>query len=250
MPKMYSELAAWWPLLSPPAEYSDEAAFFLQVLEDAGLPPAPTLLELGAGGGSNALYLKARFAQVTLTDLSPQMLAVSRALNPECEHQAGDMRTLRLARTFDVVFIHDAIDYMTTEADLRQALETAFLHCAPDGLALLVPDYVQETFEPSTDHGGSDGDGRALRYLEWIYDPDESDTTYTAEYVYLLREDPHPAQSVQDQHRCGLFPRATWLRLLREIGFQPTITRDPDGRDLFIARRPTGTGPGASEPTV
>ena len=35
------------------------------------------------------------------------------------------LRTLRLGRAFDVVFIHDAIDYMTTHHDLRLALETA-----------------------------------------------------------------------------------------------------------------------------
>ena len=47
------------------------------------------------------------------------MLALSATLNPECEHLEGDMRTLRLGRTFDVVFIHDAISYLTTEDDLR-----------------------------------------------------------------------------------------------------------------------------------
>src|SRR5437868_4744591 len=152
-PKMYTEIATWWHLLSIPEDYADEFEFFQQVLASANLPPAPTLLELGCGGGNNASHMKALFAQVTLTDLSPQMLAMSRTLNPDCEHLVGDMRTLRLGRTFDVVFIHDAIDYMTTLDDLRLALETAFLHCAAGGLTLLVPDHVRETFQPSTDHG-------------------------------------------------------------------------------------------------
>ena len=108
--KLYTELAPWWPLLSPPDDYRDEAAFFHQVLVAAGLPASPTLLELGCGGGSNAVHLKAHFAKVTLTDLSPRMLALSRTLNPDCEHLVGDMRTLRLGRVFDVIFIHDAID--------------------------------------------------------------------------------------------------------------------------------------------
>lgn len=240
MLKMYSDLAAWWPLLSPLDEYREEADFFQPLLRATGLPAQPTLLELGCGGGHNALYLKTDFAQVTLTDLSPQMLAVSRALNPDCEHHVGDMRTLRLGRTFDVVFIHDAIDYMTTADDLRQALETAFLHCTPGGLALLVPDYVQETFEPSTDQGGSDGATRALRYLEWTYDPDEGDTTYTTEYAYMLREEGHPTRLDHEQHICGLFARAVWLDLLRTVGFQPTSTPDPYGREVFVARRPAG----------
>lgn len=237
MQKMYNELATWWPLLSPLEDYADEAAFFWQVLSDVGLPASASLLELGCGGGSNAFYLKRTFAQVTLSDLSPQMLAVSRVLNPDCEHLEGDMRTTRLGRVFDVVFIQDAIDYMTTPTDLRQAMETAFVHCKAGGVALLVPDHVRETFEPSTDHDGEDGDHRALRYLEWTYDPDDTDTTYTTDYVYLLREGDQPVRIEYEQHLGGLFPRAEWLRLLHETGFEPEIVRDPYGRDLFVARR-------------
>ncbi len=237
MSKLYRELATWWPLLSSVEDYADEAAFFSQILVEAGLPPEASLLELGAGGGNNAFYLKQLFNEVMLTDLSPQMVAVSQALNPECEHLAGDMRTLRLGRVFDAVFIHDAIDYMLTEEALAQALETAALHCKPGGLVLIVPDYVRETFQPDTDCGGSDGDGRGLRYLEWTYDPDESDTTYTTEYVYILRDGTQPSQVEHDQHTCGLFSRGTWLHLLRAVGFQPQIFRDAYGRDLFLGRK-------------
>ena len=238
MPKLYNELATWWPLLSPLEDYADESSFFAHVLSESGLPPSPSFLELGCGGGSNAFYLKKIFTQVTLTDISPQMLAVSNALNPECEHQEGDMRTIRLDRLFDVVFVHDAIDYMTTSEGLEQAIETVFLHCKQGGIALLVPDYVSETFQPSTDHGGSDGDGRALRYLEWTYGLASSDTTYATEYAYLLREGNQPALIEHEQHIHGLFSRATWLQLLQNTGFQTEIVRDAYDRDIFVARKP------------
>jgi len=240
MLKLYSELAAWWPLLSPHEDYAEEAEFFRQVLSDAGLPTPPSLLELGCGGGCNAFYLKKSFDPVTLTDLSLKMLAISRVLNPACEHLVGDMRTLRLDRLFDVVFIHDAIDYMTTAQDLGLALETAYLHCKPGGQALFVPDYVRETFQPSTDHGGKDEAGRGLRYLEWVYDPDDQDTQYSTDYVYLLREGNQRTQVEHEQHICGLFPRAEWLRLLREVGFESDIIRDPFERELFLAHKPKG----------
>ena len=172
-----------------------------------------------------------------LTDISPRMLRISRLLNPECEHIQGDMRTLRLGRTFDVVFIHDAIDYMLTLQDLRQSIETAAVHCKPKGMALFVPDYVRETFKPSTDHGGSDGNSHSLRYLEWTYDPYEDDSTYITEFAYLLREGNGPTRVEHDIHTCGLFPRAEWLRLLKEVGFQAEIIHDPFERELFLARK-------------
>ena len=41
------------------------------------------------------------------------------------------MRTLRLATTFDAVFVHDAVCYITTEEDLRAVADTAFVHTRP-----------------------------------------------------------------------------------------------------------------------
>ena len=129
MPKLYDELTPWWPLISPPEEYEEEAGIYRRHLVEACDGSPQTMLELGSGGGHNASHLKAHF-EMTLVDLSPGMLAMSKALNPECRHIQGDMRTARLDQTFDCVFIHDAVDYMTTLEDLRAAIETA-LHPLP-----------------------------------------------------------------------------------------------------------------------
>ena len=32
LPKLYDQLAAWWPLLSAPADYAEEAAFYARHL--------------------------------------------------------------------------------------------------------------------------------------------------------------------------------------------------------------------------
>ena len=192
------------------------------------------MLELGSGGGNNASHMKAHFPQMTLTDLSEGMLELSRTINPELEHVQGDMRTLRLGREFDAVFVHDAVVYMTTEADLRAAIETAAVHCRAGGVALFAPDHLRENFAPSTDHGGHDGeDGRGLRYLEWTWDPDPSDDTYTVDFAYLLREPDGTARVEQDRHLEGLFSRETWLRLLGT----PASTADRAVRPLGAGAR-------------
>jgi SAM-dependent methyltransferase len=236
--KLYDQLADWWPLFSAPADYAEEAAFFARVLNDACRPAPRTVLELGSGGGNNALYLKSRF-EMTLVDLSPQMLAVSRALNPECEHREGDMRTVNLGRTFDAVFVHDAIMYMTSETDLHAAMRNAYRHCRAGGVALFVPDCVQESFVAETRHGGHDGnDGRSLRYLEWTFDPDPSDTTYRTDFAIVLRDQRGDARVVHDSHIEGIFPRAEWMRLLREAGFEPSTLIDDWNREILVAKRP------------
>lgn len=243
MPKMYEELAAWWPLLSPPEDYAEEAAFYWSVIAGAAAAPPRTMLEIGSGGGSNASHMKAHVDTVVLVEPSDGMRAVSQALNPDCDHIAGDMRTVRLGRQFDVVFIHDAICYMTTEADLRQAIETAYVHCAPGGVALFAPDYVRENFKSSTDCGGSDDGTRGLRFLEWTWDPDPADTTYIADYGYLLRESDGSVRVEHDRHVEGLFSRADWLRWLTDAGFDPQVVPlvhselEDGAHEVFVARR-------------
>jgi SAM-dependent methyltransferase len=240
---MYGELAAWFHLITAPADYADEAAEVVRLLTAHGVllgPSSPDarVLELGSGGGNTASHLKAH-VHLTLTDIAPAMLALSATLNPECEHIEGDMRTLRLGRTFDAVLLHDAVMYMTTEADLRAAMETAFVHLQPRGAVVLLPDFTAETFHPETKHGGHDGsDGRSLRYLQWTFDPNPTDTTVATDYAYLLREADGSVRVLDDRHVEGIFPRATWLRLLAEVGFRVDVSVDAWERQVFVGVRP------------
>jgi SAM-dependent methyltransferase len=238
-PKLYGELAEWWPTFSTPEGYRDEAAFLKRVLVKASTPPPRKVLELGSGGGNSAFHLKTRF-DLTLVDLSPNMLAVSRALNPECEHIQDDIRTMRLGRTFDAVFVHDAICHMTTESDLLAAMETAFVHCRPGGVALFAPDFVRETFVENLDQGGNDTERGSVRFLQWTTDPDPTDTTYVVDFAILIRNREGGMRVEHDRHTYGLFPRADWRRLLREVGFvlkTPRAMLDELGRDVFVGTR-------------
>jgi SAM-dependent methyltransferase len=239
MGRLYSELAEWWPTFSVPEEYREEAAFFARALTETCDSPPRTVLELGSGGGNNASHLKAHFA-MTLVDISPQMLAVSRALNPECEHLVGDIRTLRLGRIFDAVFVHDAICHMTTEADLRAVIATAFEHCRTGGAALFAPDFVRETFVENIDHGGNDTDRGSVRFLQWTTDPEPDDTAYFVDFAILIRDQGGNMRVEHDRHTYGLFSRAVWRRLLRGVGFELNTKRaliDDFGRDVFVGRR-------------
>jgi SAM-dependent methyltransferase len=236
-PRLYDELAEWWSLLSPPSEYEEEAADLLPRLGQHGTSLRPTLLELGSGGGSLAFHLKHHF-QLTLSDLSPGMLAVSRAINPECEHIVDDMRSLRIGRQFDVVLVHDAIMYATEPSEVQATLRTAAIHCRPGGTVAVLPDHVRESFVPSTDHGGHDApDGRGLRYLEWAWDPDATDNTYLVDYAFLMRSSDGTVAVAHDRHIEGLFAREQWLRWFAQAGLGAQSATDPFEREIFIANK-------------
>ncbi len=242
LPKMYGELAKWFHLITAPAEYEEESAFYLKVFNESLDPESKSLLELGSGGGNNAFHMKSRYA-MTSVDISLQMLEVSRSINPECEHIEGDMRTVRLGRLFDGVFVHDAVMYMTSEEHLRAAMETAFVHCRPGGAALFAPDCVSETFRPETSHGGNDDGARGVRYLEWTWDPDPDDDTYTVDFAFLIREADGTVHAEHDRHVEGVFSRETWLRLFKGVGFRARSIRFEHSEveqplEVFVALKP------------
>jgi len=234
--RLYSDLAAWWPLMSPPSDYVEEAADLLPLLhEGAPASTPPTLLELGSGGGSLASHLKNQF-RLTLTDRSPAMLAVSRAVNPECEHITGDMMSLDLGREFDVVLVHDAIMYALTPDAVRSTLRTAARHCRPGGAVIVVPDCVRETFEPATESDGHDGaDGSGLRYLMWTWDRDPGDAVFEVDYAFLLRHPDGHVTVEHDRHQEGCFSREDWLTWFAEVHLDVRIHFDAWKRDVFVA---------------
>jgi trans-aconitate methyltransferase len=239
---IYGELATrWYRLLDPVEDHADEAACYEAALLRGVSGPAETLLELGAGAGNNASYLRRRF-RCTLADRSPAMLDLSRGLNADCEHVLGDMRSLRLGRSFDAVFVHDAVMYITTEEDLRAVAETAYVHTRPGGAALFAPDCVKETFREHTDLTSGEDGGRAMRCVEWAWDPDPGDSTFVTDYVFALREEGRTTVH-HDQHLEGLFSRETWLRLLSGVGFLPEVAEcvlDGQACETFLCRRPYG----------
>ena len=241
--RLYAELADWWPLFTTPEDYAYETAFYAQVIKKELRDKAKTVLELGSGGGNSASHLKRHF-HMTLVDLSENMLNVSRKLNPECEHHLGDMINFRINREFDVVYVQDAIAYMNTEEDLRKTIETAYIHCRPGGIALLIPDFTSDNFKSTIVTGGHDRDKRGLRYMEWISDPDPTDTSYLSDMVYMVKDDGGQMSCVYDRHILGLFSKDKWLELIKSVGFGVEMVPFDSKQDasggtyVFLGRKP------------
>jgi SAM-dependent methyltransferase len=237
---LYDELVPWYRLLDPTEDHREEAAIFASAFERAVEGSCATLLELGSGAGNNAFHMKRRF-RCALADPSEPMLTLSREINPECEHIIGDMRCLRLNRTFDAVLVHDAVVYMASEADLAAAARTAFVHTRPGGAAIFAPDCVREIFRESTKLFEADEGRMSLRCLEWIWDPDPEDDQCVIDYAFLARRGTE-MRAVHERHVEGLFAQATWLRILAGAGYRVEMIGRPVGEGetdrVFLCRRP------------
>ncbi len=224
--RLYNELAYLWPVISPPEDYGVEALYWLRAIERKLGPEPHNLLELGVGGGHLLSHLTPHH-RAAAVDVSPRMLELSRARNPGVEHHLGDMRTVRLGRRFDAVLIHDAVGYMLTENDLRVAFETARAHLRPDGLLLVAPDIVAESFyEGKVIRWTTSAGDVSVTTEEILHDPDPSDTQVESLFTYDIMEN-GIHRVVQDLHVTGLFSIDAWTSLMEGAGFKVEKTPLP-----------------------
>ncbi len=224
---MYDEFAHLWAQISAPEDYAEEVAELREVMFDllqgGPGPYRPTVLEMGVGGG-NSLSHMTGFVDAVATDISPEMLEISKRLNPSAEHVVGDMRSMRLNRTFDAVIVLDAISYMLTENDLRQTFETARAHLEPGGIFIAGPDWMKGiTAVPNL--SCKLGKAGELSYTEFVHDPVPGDTEVELIFNFYLTQQDGTVRVEEDRHKHGFFPLETWLLTMREAGFESGTRR-------------------------
>ena len=236
-PRLYDELAGLWPLVSPPDDCVAEAEhvrdILLRCLGKADDPKRHSFLELGSGAGHTLCHFVDEF-DAEAVDLSERMLDRSMALNPMVTHHAADLRTVRLGRCFDAVLAHDSLDYMLTEADLRAAFVTAAEHLQPGGLFVAAVNYTCETFTEHELAHDFHSDGEVdLTNISYVHAHPSGNGIELV--MLLLVRQAGELRVEEDRHHCGLFPLATWSRLLDEVGFDVEQPDQTDAGTWFVA---------------
>jgi SAM-dependent methyltransferase len=131
---VFGAYSKYYDLLYRDKDYAGEARYIHELIAKHR-PGAKTLLDLGCGTGKHAALLAERDYSVTGVDLSEEMLSVARAAQPGKSFFQGDVRSVRLGQTFDVVLsLFHVMSYQRTNADLLAALRTLREHLAPGGL--------------------------------------------------------------------------------------------------------------------
>lgn len=233
--RLYGDLAWTWPIISPKEDYVQEAEEICQTIYKHAQIAVKRLLHLGCGGGHLDFTLK-KHLDVTSVDLSQDMLALAAALNPEVSYQQGDMRSVRLQERFDAVLIADSIDYMLTEADLRAAFETAWMHLKPGGVFYTYAEETRERFVQNDTYHSNHAQGDIeITFIENVYNPDPADSSYEMTFVYLIRRQGR-LQVKTDRHLGGLFSLQTWLDLLQDVGFVVEMAQMQDQIPAFVGK--------------
>jgi len=221
--RLYTDLSWLWRMWGDPdGEYAEYIGQVVAWLDRFGRRKYRTALDLGCGGGKSLYTLKNHY-EVTGLDLSPQMLSLCAELNPGIPTICADMRQFDLERSFDVVFVGDAISYIHSRHDLAQVLRNCHQHLADDGMAVLTldtctEDFIQnevEHFQSIPHHKHPD---TSVIYINVTYDPDPTDNSYECLFLYLIRT-PQGLRIEQETHLLGVFSIPDWERIIGESGF-------------------------------
>lgn len=135
---VFAAYSAYYDLLYADKDYASEAEYVARVIERYR-PGSVHILDLGCGTGRHDSLLAAMNHRVTGVDVSEDMLRVARASARDgaAEFVHGDVRAVRLGKTFDIVVsLFHVMSYQTTNDDLVAAFATAREHLAPGGVFL------------------------------------------------------------------------------------------------------------------
>jgi SAM-dependent methyltransferase len=209
--KVYNELA-WIDLLFADDEtYQDEVDFYVNLIKKVVPKKEAKMLHLGCGAGGHDFHFK-KYFQVTGVDISKGMLDIAKERNKEITYILGDMKTVQLNETFDIVIIPDSIAYMNTKDTLIEAISNAVKHLKTGGVLFIVA-HVKEGFKNNNFVYTAKKEDTQITLFENNHIV--SSDTYEATMIYLIRQGKEVSVH-HEIHTLGLFNHQTWMDIFHD----------------------------------
>lgn len=99
-----------------------------------------TAIDIGCGMGREVAFFAQSGIDAMGVDFVPNMISHARQAYPAQEFRLGDLRNIRVGRTFDLVTcLGSCLNYMLTNEELSQAIESLKAHCHPGSLIVIEP---------------------------------------------------------------------------------------------------------------
>ena len=138
---VFGAYSRYYNLLYRDKDYVGEAEYVHHLIA-RHYPAAKTILDLGCGTGRHDLLLAQKGYDISGVDKSEEMLSSAEARLSFLDIQPtslnfiqGDIRTVRLDRTFDaVVSLFHVMSYQVSNDDLAAAFSTVRAHLHPGGI--------------------------------------------------------------------------------------------------------------------
>jgi SAM-dependent methyltransferase len=233
---MFKETACYYDRIYAFKDYAGEAEKILSIVDRELHTDGSRLLDVACGTGLHLKHLKAHFEAEGL-DLSPELLEIARARNPELTFHCADMRTFALDAAYDVVTcLFSSIGYMTTLDDLHRAIERMAKHLVPGGLLLVVPWFTPEAWKPNTVHAMfiDDPELKIARINTSL-----SKGRVSVFDLHHLIGTPEKTEHVVEHHELGLYTVEELTEAFETAALE--VQFDPEGltgRGLYVARKP------------
>ncbi|HEY4150660.1 MAG TPA: class I SAM-dependent methyltransferase [Chitinophagaceae bacterium] len=134
---VFKDYSDYYDLLYKDKDYRGEAARIHEVVQRHA-PGAKTMLNLGCGTGNHDFYLHELGYDITGVDLSDEMIAQANSKlksgSKGLHFVKGDVRDVRLSKTFDVVIsLFHVMSYQATNDDVLNMFKTAAAHLNVNG---------------------------------------------------------------------------------------------------------------------
>jgi SAM-dependent methyltransferase len=205
------EYASAYDLLYADKDYDAECDILEEAFRAASRP-VRTVLDLGCGTGAHAIRLVQRGYTVVGVDISGPMLELARLRATEAgvsdvDLVLGDVRDVRLDRTFDAVICMFAVlGYQTTDDDVRATLETVRWHLNPGGTFVF-----DVWYGPAVEATGPEARVKVVPVPGGALERHAKASLQTrshlcrVSYRLVLRRDGQPDQTVDETHEMRYF---------------------------------------------
>jgi SAM-dependent methyltransferase len=216
-------------------DYAAEAATIERIVRERS-PQARTLLDVACGTGKHLEQLHTTF-ECEGVDLDEGLLAVARERVPDIPLHEGDMRDVRLGRTFDVVTcLFSAIGFVGSLDELEAAARTLAAHLAPGGVLLVEPWFEPHEWVPNRPHVlSADLPGLALARVTLSGLRGERLSTTEMHYVVAT---PEGVEEWTEEHELYLFTHDELRAAFEHAGLTAELDAEGlIGRGLWICSR-------------
>jgi SAM-dependent methyltransferase len=207
-------------------DYSTEAEKFAALIRRAQ-PRCQTLLDVGCGTGAHARLLgEVHGFEVDGIDISPEMIARTRARCPRGRFEVGDMVDFHLGRRYDgVLNLFGAIAHALTVPRLRDTLACMRDHLAPGGIVVVQPYLTPDELQVGTaEYIVESGNLRVTRTRR-----SERKDQRQLLYFHFIVDGPDGTQELDEFHDLGLFTVQETLAAFAAVGLSATY--DPGSPD-------------------